>query len=88
MAFKFITVSLIITYLTLSGCTHLRYEKSQKAQLSISIIEQDRIRFSGKGAGAGMMMSSSMGAMGIAIGVAIEGLPLLRFKFHQLSEGR
>ncbi|SMF33870.1 hypothetical protein SAMN02745866_02141 [Alteromonadaceae bacterium Bs31] len=30
------------------------------------------MHFSGKGAGAGMMLSSSMGPMGIAIGVAID----------------
>lgn len=34
--------------------------------------EPEKIRFSGKGAGAGIMLSSSMGPMGIAIGVAID----------------
>jgi len=34
--------------------------------------DPDRVRFKGKGAGAGMMLSSSMGAMGIAVGVAID----------------
>ncbi len=40
--------------------------------IDVSITEPDRIRFQGKGAGAGMMLMSSMGAMGIAIGVAID----------------
>ncbi|MFL0800351.1 MAG: hypothetical protein K6L80_07885 [Agarilytica sp.] len=38
----------------------------------ITISEPDRIRFHGKGAGAGMMLMSSMGPMGIAVGVAID----------------
>ena len=42
------------------------------SQLNIIVSEPDRIRFSGKGAGAGMMMSASMGPMGVAIGVAID----------------
>ena len=41
-------------------------------QLNIHVSEPDRVRFSGKGAGAGMMMSASMGPMGVAIGVAID----------------
>lgn len=40
--------------------------------LDITAPEPDRIRFQGKGAGAGMMLMSSMGPMGIAIGVAID----------------
>ena len=40
--------------------------------LQVLVDEPDRIRFSGKGAGAGMMMMSSMGPTGIAIGVAID----------------
>jgi len=35
-------------------------------------LNDERLRFSGKGAGAGVMLSSSMGPMGIAIGVAID----------------
>lgn len=45
---------------------------SQSPLISVSIDEPQRIRFSGKGAGAGVMLSSSMGPMGIAIGVAID----------------
>jgi hypothetical protein len=58
--------------LPLTGCSQLSFSKSHILQISISVTDQDRIRFSGKGAGAGMMMSSSMGVMGIAIGVAID----------------
>lgn len=39
---------------------------------SLAFDDPQRIRFQGKGAAAGMMMSSSMGPMGIAIGVAID----------------
>ncbi len=44
----------------------------ERLQLDIGVTEPDRIRFAGKGAGAGMMLMSSMGPMGIAIGVAID----------------
>ena len=41
-------------------------------ELVINTDQPDRIRFSGKGAGAGMMLSGTMGAMGVAVGVAID----------------
>lgn len=44
----------------------------QGLQTEISFTDPNRLRFSGKGTGAGMMMMSSMGSMGIAIGVAID----------------
>tara|TARA_R110002072_G_scaffold33030_9_gene100251 strand:+ start:3329 stop:4012 length:684 start_codon:yes stop_codon:yes gene_type:complete len=56
----------------LTSCSNFQKALPQLPEISVSIRDQDRIRFSGKGAGAGMMMSSSMGAMGIAIGVAID----------------
>ena len=40
--------------------------------ITITPPEQNRIRFTGKGAGAGMMLMSSMGPMGMAVGVAID----------------
>lgn len=40
--------------------------------IAVTIAEPDRVRFHGKGAGAGMMLTSAMGPMGIAIGVAID----------------
>lgn len=39
---------------------------------SIELPSQNRLRFTGKGAGAGMMLMSSMGATGIAVGIAID----------------
>ena len=56
----------------LSACVVKQNKPAEHAHISVHIQDQDRIRFSGKGAGAGMMMSASMGAMGIAIGVAID----------------
>lgn len=54
---------------TLCGCAATR---PKTPQIDVVITDPDRVRFSGQGAGAGIMMMSSMGAMGIAIGVAID----------------
>ena len=54
----------------LSACSTGLYKS--ESEISVQIDEPNRMRFSGKGAGAGMMLSSSMGPMGIAIGVAID----------------
>jgi hypothetical protein len=62
----------LVAVVLLGACSLIGQKPIEQAAISISIENQDRIRFSGKGAGAGMMMSSSMGAMGIAIGVAID----------------
>jgi len=66
-----ILFTLIVVSL-LGACSLMSQKPVDQASVSISIENQDRILFSGKGAGAGMMMSASMGAMGIAIGVAID----------------
>ena len=59
--------------LCIFGCsTTTKLSVNQTLQLDINIVDPDRIRFSGKGAGAGMMLSGSMGAMGVAVGVAID----------------
>jgi len=64
---------LIVTLAFLLGaCSFVGTKPAEQAVVNVSIEGQDRIRFSGKGAGAGMMMSASMGSMGIAIGVAID----------------
>jgi hypothetical protein len=65
-------LTIFTVVLILSACSLVSHKSVSTASVAISIEHQDRIRFSGKGAGAGMMMSSSMGAMGIAIGVAID----------------
>ena len=44
----------------------------QLTVIDVKFEDPARLRFSGKGAGAGMMLSSSMGPMGIAIGAAID----------------
>lgn len=56
--------------LLVGSCSFLSAPKN--VSISLEIQDPDRFRFSGKGAGAGMMLSSSMGAMGVAIGVAID----------------
>jgi len=65
-------LSTFILFVLLSGCSLFGSKPTAHTSIAVSIENQDRIRFSGKGAGAGMMMSASMGAMGIAIGVAID----------------
>ncbi|XOV78397.1 MAG: hypothetical protein ACFHVJ_15805 [Aestuariibacter sp.] len=66
-----IAILLVVAVLMTSACSTL-----QNSQLTPSIDvqypEQNRIRFSGKGSGAGMMLMSSMGPMGVAVGVAID----------------
>ena len=61
----------IILALSLTACSNIN-NKSPVLDVSVSVEEPDKTRFSGKGAGAGMMLMSSMGPMGIAIGVAID----------------
>lgn len=39
---------------------------------NISIVNDQTLQFSGKGAGMGMMLSSSLGPAGIAVGIAID----------------
>tara|TARA_R110001592_G_scaffold349845_1_gene645488 strand:- start:9050 stop:9724 length:675 start_codon:yes stop_codon:yes gene_type:complete len=63
-----VAISLTLT----NGCSLLDIASASSPRLYIVSPEQDRIRFSGKGAGAGMMLMSSMGPAGIAIGVAID----------------
>lgn len=61
--------ALFLGAVLLSACTSLPQRESRFA---INLAEPTLIRFEGKGAAAGFMMSSSMGPMGIAIGVAID----------------
>lgn len=53
-----------------SSCSFIK--EPRKQVFTVSLQESSAIRFEGKGAVAGVMMSSSMGPMGIAIGVAID----------------
>lgn len=69
---------LILILLTLCACTTSTVMSPDKPiassplSFSIELPSQNRLRFSGKGAGAGMMLMSSMGATGIAVGIAID----------------
>ncbi len=59
----------------LAGCAPtkpLKTDTLNTVNIAVEFAEPNRTRFSGKGAGAGMMLSSSMGAAGVAIGIAID----------------
>jgi hypothetical protein len=60
----------LFVFLWLGACSNL--QRTPVVPYSVVIDDPQRLRFQGKGAAAGMMMSSSMGPMGIAIGVAID----------------
>lgn len=47
-------------------------QQRQEVSFIVDVPESALIRFEGKGAAAGVMMSSGMGPMGIAIGIAID----------------
>lgn len=55
--------------LLLNACVYFPENNTAKP---IVIENNSRLTFSGKGAGAGMMLSASMGAMGVALGIAID----------------
>lgn len=64
-------VFLVLLALQCTACAFTRPADSTltcKAEVS----EPSRVRFSGAGAGAGIMLSSTMGPMGLAVGVAID----------------
>jgi len=60
--------SLLQALILLCSCSHFPL----KSEVTVTQPENARMQFSGKGAGAGMMLMSSMGPMGVAIGVAID----------------
>lgn len=68
---KFLRYLIIVAALAVSGCANFS-QTSQSISYAIHYSSPDRVRFSGRGAGAGVMLAGSMGAMGIAIGVAID----------------
>ncbi|TQV71336.1 hypothetical protein FKG94_19675 [Exilibacterium tricleocarpae] len=70
---SFWRISIVAVLLfVLAGCTGLTPSEPLPLAVSISFKAPERSRFSGKGAGAGMMLSSTMGAAGVAIGIAID----------------
>lgn len=66
----FITITALPFIVFLEGCSST--PPKTKALVEVSMPADHRMHFSGKGAGAGMMLSASMGPMGVAIGVAID----------------
>lgn len=61
--------SLLVAML-FSGCQTLATKNLEP--LAVEYPTKERLEFTGRGSAAAMMMSGSMGAMGIAIGVAID----------------
>ena len=71
MNFKLRLLLIVLLSLLLPACM-VGSPSKPLASIQITPPEQNRIRFTGKGAGAGMMLMSSMGPMGMAVGVAID----------------
>lgn len=70
-----VAMILFTACVTSSGCTSLFLFTDtfvEKTPVEIFYNSPDRISFQGKGAGAGIALMSSMGPVGIAIGVAID----------------
>lgn len=70
-----VAIVLFSTCIANSGCTSLSLFTDtfvEKTPVEIHYNSPDRISFQGKGAGAGIALMSSMGPVGIAIGVAID----------------
>lgn len=63
--------SVLVLTVSLISCS-LNKTNNNHFEVKTNVIEPSKMRFAGKGAGAGMMLMSSMGPMGIAIGVAID----------------
>lgn len=60
----------LILALSLIGCASFFNPTPQ--EVNVTLPDPNRISFQGKGAGAGMALMSTMGPMGIALGVAID----------------
>lgn len=68
--FPLLLTSIAFVFLTnLTGCSSF---KTTNKSLSVHWQEPQKLYFQGKGAGAGMALMSTMGPMGMAIGVAID----------------
>lgn len=62
----------VTSIMSLGGCASKISQSEMTPILYIELPEPNKISFEGKGAGAGAMLSSVMGATGIAIGFAID----------------
>lgn len=67
---KIAPISFLVAILMTSGCSI--FQSTPQQELHISWKEPNKFYFQGKGAGAGMALMGTMGAMGMAIGVAID----------------
>lgn len=63
-------ITIVTASLFNAGCSSLSFFSSTPVEIVYS--SPDRISFQGKGAGAGIALMSSMGPVGIALGVAID----------------
>lgn len=80
----FAALTFTLFNLFLSGCSVL--QNPQQNTITTNWNEPHKFYFQGKGAGAGMALMSTMGAMGMAIGVAIdEGISKEISKTQQTS---
>ncbi len=66
-------ISLILTALVyVSACSLMNFNTHELKPIKVEFAEPNRIQFQGKGAGAGIALMSTMGPVGIALGVAID----------------
>lgn len=70
MPIKLLSIFMLVI-VSLTSCSSNKINKDS-FDVKTYVTEPNKMRFSGKGAGAGMMLMSSMGPMGVAIGVAID----------------
>ena len=66
---KLVKLCLLTCLLCLFSCSSLT---NKPLNYDVTLPDPNRIRFEGKGAAAGMMLSGTMGPMGMAIGIAID----------------
>ena len=68
-------LALLLVLMHISSCSQLQtaiVEQQQPLMISSQYTNSDRIRYVGAGTASGPLLMSSMGAMGIAIGIAID----------------
>lgn len=70
---QLLLIALLLTA-TLTGCSGFQKKQhvAPESHILLTMPSPNRMGFSGKGAGAGMMLMSSLGPAGIAVGVAID----------------
>ena len=67
---RFILTAIVLVKLT--ACSMVGLQPAKNEKMSVYFSEPNRIQFQGKGAGAGIALMSTMGPVGIALGVAID----------------